>query len=155
MSLFLGLVMFVLDRLAKHLINKFVFSDSYVSIISFLDLFNIVNVRNSGVAFGMFSGRNWLFIVFSVLLLTPIILLIYKKWNKFRRIQRYAFCLAAAGGLSNFIDRLMYGAVIDFLDFGVNSLRWPSFNFADSCICVAVILILVDIIYSPTSKIMF
>jgi signal peptidase II len=144
----------MLDRVAKHLINKFVLSSSCINIISFLDLFNIVNVRNSGAAFGMFCGENWLFIVFSVLLLTLIIALIYKKWNKFRRIQKYAFCLVATGGLSNFIDRLLYGAVIDFLDFGINSLRWPSFNFADSCICVAVILFLIDIIHSP-SKIMF
>jgi signal peptidase II len=140
----------MLDRSAKHLINKFVFNDSCINVISFLDLLNIVNVRNSGAAFGIFRGGNWLFIVFSVLILTSIIVLIYKKWNKFRRIQRYAFCLVATGGLSNFIDRLLYGAVIDFLDFGINSLRWPSFNFADSCICVAVILFSIDFIHSPS-----
>jgi len=148
LPLFLSVVMLLLDQLTKFLVNKFILNDSCVRVISSLCLLNIVNVRNSGMTFGLLRGGNCWFVFFSILFLSPTIIWIYKKWDKFHGIQRYAFCLIVAGGLSNFIDRLMYSAVIDFLDVGINSLRWPSFNLADSCICVAVILILFDNISS-------
>jgi signal peptidase II len=70
-----------------------------------------------------------------------------KNWSKIHEIQRYAFCLVITGGFGNLIDRVLRGAVVDFLDFGINSLRWPAFNIADSCICIAMALILIDILF--------
>jgi signal peptidase II len=45
------------------------------------------------------------------------------------------------------MDRFFRGFVVDFLDFGVNSLRWPSFNMADSFICIAMFLIAIDLLF--------
>jgi signal peptidase II len=72
---------------------------------------------------------------------------IYRNKEKFDNLQKYAFCLVIFGGFSNLMDRFFRGFVVDFLDFGVNFLRWPSFNVADSCICVAMFLIVIDLLF--------
>jgi len=56
--------------------------------------------------------------------------------------------LIIGGALGNVIDRYIYGAVIDFLDFHINEYHWPAFNFADSCIAIGAILLLVDSLFS-------
>jgi signal peptidase II len=87
------------------------------------------------------------------LFLTALLGWLYKNWNKLRKIQIHAFCLIISGGLGNLTDRLLRGAVVDFLDFGINSLRWPAFNVADSCIFIAEVLILADILISGRQKV--
>ncbi|MDR0800870.1 MAG: signal peptidase II [Endomicrobium sp.] len=149
----IGIIMFILDQLTKILVDKFISYASSVNIISFLDFFNIVNVHNTGAAFSIFRGRNSFFALIVFLFLTVLSGWLYKNWNKLHKIQIYAFCLIISGGLGNLTDRLLRGAVVDFLDFGINSLRWPAFNVADSCIFIASVLILADILVSGRQKV--
>jgi len=142
----IGIIMFTLDQLTKILVDKFVSHASSVNVISFLDFFNIVNVHNTGVAFSIFRGRNSFFALIVFLFLTALSGWVCKNWNRLHKIQIYAFYLIISGGLGNLTDRLLRGAVVDFLDFGINSLRWPAFNIADSCIFIAGILIFADIL---------
>lgn len=144
--LLIGIIALILDQLTKTLVDKFIDYASSVNVISFLDFFNIVNIRNTGVSFSMFQGRNSLFALMVFLFLPAVSIWLYKNWNKIRKVQRYAFCLVISGGLGNLIDRLLRGAVVDFLDFGINSLRWPAFNVADSCVFIAAVIIFVDIL---------
>lgn len=144
--LLVGIIALILDQLTKTLVDKFIDYASSVNVISFLDFFNIVNIRNTGASFSMFQGRNSLFALMVFLFLLAVSIWLYKNWNKIRKVQRYAFCLVISGGLGNLIDRLLRGAVVDFLDFGINSLRWPAFNVADSCIFIAAVIIFVDIL---------
>jgi signal peptidase II len=134
-------------------VDKFVSYASSVNVISFLNFFNIVNVHNTGAAFSIFRGRNSFFVPIVFLFLTALSGWLYKNWNKLRKIQIYSFHLIISGGLGNLTDRLLRGAVVDFLDFGINSLRWPAFNVADSCIFVAAILILADILVYGRQKV--
>jgi signal peptidase II len=154
MPILIGILMFILDQLTKILVDKFVSYASSVNVISFLGFFNIVNVHNTGAAFSIFCGRNSFFVLISFLFLTALSGWLYKNWNKLHKIQVYAFYLIISGGLGNLTDRLLRGAVVDFLDFGINSLRWPAFNVADSCIFIAAILILADILVSDRQKVL-
>jgi signal peptidase II len=149
----IGIIMFVLDQLTKKLVDKFINHASSVNVISFFDFFNIVNVHNTGAAFSIFDGRNTFFALIVFLFLTALSIWFYKNYNKLHKIQIYAFYLIISGGLGNLTDRLLRGAVVDFLDFGINSLRWPAFNVADSCIFIAAVLILVDILVSGRQKV--
>ncbi|MDR2860645.1 MAG: signal peptidase II [Elusimicrobiota bacterium] len=142
----IGIIMFILDQFTKILVDKFVSYASSVNVISFLGFFNIVNVHNTGVAFSIFSGRNSFLALSMFLFLTALSGWVYKSWKSLRKIQIYAFYLIISGGLGNLTDRLLRGAVVDFLDFGINSLRWPAFNVADSCIFIAGVLILADVL---------
>ncbi|MDR1511622.1 MAG: signal peptidase II [Endomicrobium sp.] len=139
--IFFSAIVLITDQFTKLLVDKFVDYASCINIIPFFNLFNITNIRNTGIVWGILKGKNLLFsfVIFSFLVIVS--LWFHKNLTKMHKTQRYAFCLIISGGLGNLMDRLLYGGVVDFLDFGINHLRWPSFNIADSCICVAVILV--------------
>jgi signal peptidase II len=149
----IAIIVFILDQLTKILVGRFVSYASSINVISFLNFFNIVNVHNTGMAFSIFRDRNSFFLFIVFLFLTALSGWFYKNWNKLHKIQVYAFWLIISGGVGNLTDRLLRGAVVDFLDFGINSLRWPAFNVADSCIFIAGVLILVDILISGRQKV--
>jgi signal peptidase II len=142
--LIVGIILLALDQLTKYIVGTFVSFGSVLNVVSQFNFFNVTNVRNTGTAFSMFQGRNISFSIAIFFVLSVLSFWLYKNWRKIGRMQQYSFCLIIAGGLGNLIDRLFRGAVVDFLDFGISSLRWPSFNIADSCICIAVCLIFSD-----------
>ncbi|MDR3124767.1 MAG: signal peptidase II [Endomicrobium sp.] len=142
----LCMVLLVIDQSTKYLVSTFINYGHFVNIISFFDFFNIVNIRNTGTAFSMFQGQNFIFSLIIFVALTFMVMFFCKSWNKMNRIWQYSCCLILSGGVGNLIDRIFRGAVVDFLDFGIASLRWPSFNIADSCIFIAVCILLFDIL---------
>ncbi len=142
----LAVILVAADQITKFFADTFVRYGSSVSVVPFFDFFNITNVRNTGAAFSMFQGRNVLFLIVIIVFLTVVGIWLSKNHKQLSALQKYAFALILAGGAGNLIDRIFRGAVVDFLDFGVNNLRWPSFNIADSCICIAAALIFLDLI---------
>ncbi|MCL2335384.1 MAG: signal peptidase II [Endomicrobia bacterium] len=138
----------VLDQLTKYLASAFIAYGGHVKIIPLFNFFNLTNVGNTGAAFSSFQGKNAAFIIFVAVFLVAVSVWLYKNKNKLNTLQKYAFCMIIAGGTGNLIDRIFRGAVVDFLDFGINNLRWPSFNVADSSICIAAALIVIDIFRS-------
>lgn len=141
----LSFCLLIADQIAKYLVDSSVAYGSSVNVISYFDIFNITNVRNTGVAFSFFQGRNLFFSVFTAAVLLFFCVWLYKNRNAVSRLQQYAFCLVISGGTGNLVDRIFRGAVVDFFDFGINSLRWPAFNVADSCICAGAFLIIMDL----------
>ncbi|MDR1523103.1 MAG: signal peptidase II [Endomicrobium sp.] len=149
----LGLILLVLDQFTKYLVSTVISYGHFVTMISFFDFFNIVNIRNTGTAFSMFQGQNFIFSVGIFIILSLITIFFYRSWNKMSKIWQYSFCLIISGGIGNLVDRIFRGAVVDFLDFGIGSLRWPSFNIADSCIFIASCLIIFDILVLNKQKV--
>jgi signal peptidase II len=145
--LIVGVFALILDQLTKCLVVKYVSYGSVVNIIPMFEFFNITNVHNTGMAFSMLQGRNFLFSLFIFAILSFLAVWLYRNHKKLNNLQKYAFCLAIFGGLANLVDRFFRGAVVDFLDFGINSLRWPSFNIADSCVCIGTFLIIVNLLF--------
>jgi signal peptidase II len=137
--------LFVVDQLTKRLVVEFVDYGHSVAVIKTKSFFNIVNISNSGAAFSILQDRNVLFSILISSFLVFIIFYIYKNRSRLSKLQKYSYCFIASCWLGNRYDRLARGAVVDFLDFGINSLRWPAFNIADSCICVAVGLLFIDL----------
>lgn len=125
--------------------------------------FNLVRVHNQGVAFGLGNGTAWapvVFLLVPVAALAALTLLWRRGWFA-DGPARLAVALLAGGILGNLTDRLVqgflldevraapwwtrlaHGYVVDFLDFTIPlvNYRWPAFNVADSCICVAAALL--------------
>ena len=98
---------------------------------------NFQPVRNYGAAFGMLTGRQALLGVL-VLLLCAAILVLLLRFPRMAGTARVGLWLVFAGGLSNLYDRLRYGYVIDFLEFGF--IRFPVFNVADICVVAGCML---------------
>jgi len=141
--LFLSLPLYALDQWTKHLVLRFVSPEEPRIIIS--NFFHLVNVTNTGAAFGSFRNNNTFFIVISsIALLIVVGLLMRRRSLDFWRDASLALLLA--GILGNLTDRLLYGHVIDFLLFDLHvrfAHPWPAFNIADSCISIAVVLFVI------------
>jgi signal peptidase II len=112
--------------------------------------FNIVHVRNRGVAFGFLSTLdpawvNPLLIVATVLAVGAVLAYIYHLPGK--GPAPCGLGLILGGAIGNLIDRARLGYVVDFLDVHWRQLHWPAFNLADIGITVGIILLLLDMIF--------
>lgn len=141
-GLALFLPVLVLDQLSKWLVLRALDPLDPVAVTPF---FNLVLVWNRGVTFGMFREAG----AWGPWLLTAAALaiggfLVYWLRRETRPLARIALWLVLAGAVGNVIDRVRFGAVVDFLDFHVSGYHWPAFNVADSAIVIGAGLILLD-----------
>lgn len=103
------------------------------------NIFMLSYVENSGVAFGIKVGSVWTFIIVNVIVLGIIITFMKSQLSELNNKTVLIFSLVLAGGISNLIDRIFRGYVIDFLDI-TPLINFPVFNFADIMIVVAVLI---------------
>ena len=135
----LSLPLYALDQFTKYLVQRFLDPDQppRVVVAGFLHL---VNVTNTGAAFGSFKNNNTFFIVISCVALLFVVSLLVRR-RSLDVWRDVSLALLLAGILGNLTDRLLYGHVIDFLLFDLHvplAHPWPAFNVADSCISIAV-----------------
>jgi signal peptidase II len=110
-------------------------------VTAFLDL---VLTCNSGVSFGMLNRTGLSAPVFSLAAAVIVIVLLFWLRRARNGFLGFAIGLIIGGAVGNVIDRLRFGAVIDFLYFHAGTWYWPAFNLADSAICLGVAAMLVD-----------
>ena len=139
----LSLPLYALDQITKHLVMRSVDPEQPHEVIP--RFLHLVNVTNTGAAFGSFRNNNGFFIVISCLALLIVLSLLLRRRS--HDVWRdVSLALLLAGILGNLTDRLLYGHVIDFLLFNLHvpfADPFPAFNVADSCICVAVIFFII------------
>lgn len=138
--------MVVLDQLVKIYIHANFSLGESVPVIK--DIFHITYVRNTGAAFGIFREMPALFRDAFFLSMPPIamiiILMMLRSVENHDRWQIFSLSLIFGGAIGNYIDRLRFGYVIDFLDFHWKDVwSYPAFNIADSAIVGGVCLLLV------------
>lgn len=138
-------VIVALDQMVKLYIHThFNVGDTLMVVQNY---FNITYVRNTGAAFGILRDSWESFRSLFFLLMPPvamvIIIAILRGVANSDRWQVLALSLIFGGAVGNYIDRLRFGYVIDFLDFHLRDIySWPSFNVADSAIVTGVGLLL-------------
>jgi signal peptidase II len=133
------IAVFLSDRILKSLVfENFSLGDSYPVLRGVL---HITPVRNSGIAFGLFSNLdNIVFICAAVFVLFFMLYILIAKRPK-SILLLLGFSLIFSGAVGNLTDRVIYGYVFDFIDLRV----WPVFNLADSAITIGAGLILLYI----------
>jgi signal peptidase II len=149
--LFLSLPLYALDQLTKQIVLRFISPDEQRVLVA--DFFSLVNVPNTGAAFGSFRGNNTFFIAISCVALVVVLGLLLRARTP-DRWRDLSLALLLAGILGNLTDRLLYGHVIDFLLFDLHipyAHPWPAFNVADSCISVAVVLFVIHSFWKQKS----
>lgn len=145
LSVWLGLstLVLLLDQLSKIAIVKtFQFGESR----PLTEFFNLVLVYNKGAAFSFLAQaggwQRWFFTGLGV------VAALFMLWLLKRHAGQKMFCFAIAlilgGAIGNVIDRVVYGHVVDFLDFYIGAWHWPAFNVADSAITVGAVLLVLD-----------
>lgn len=111
--------------------------------LEILPFLNIVKSWNRGVAFGFFhNAPDFISTLFLILIpIVLVVLIVLAKKSDLR--DKILYGAIFGGGLGNWLDRLVFGAVFDFIDLHIGDLHWPSFNLADLAISVALILLLI------------
>ena len=108
--------------------------------------FNWVLTFNSGAAFSFLSDaggwQRWFFTVLALIVSAWIVTLLRRHTSEFR--LSLALTLVLGGALGNVIDRLRFGAVVDFIQWHVAGYYWPAFNVADSAITIGAVLLVWD-----------
>lgn len=125
-----AIAVFILDRITKLLVTKYIPLNTSID----FPIVSISHVLNTGTAFGLFRNASWFFIIFAAAVSVFLIL----KHKTFAEKMQPLLGLILGGALGNLLDRLLYGAVIDFIDFHF----WPAFNIADSAVTIAIVLLL-------------
>jgi len=141
---FISLPLYFLDQLTKaYVLWSITYGGDRDVIPGF---FKLVHVTNTGAAFGSFKGNNMFFVVLSTLALFFVVVLLLRRNRVPDAWRDVSLALLLAGVLGNLTDRLLYGHVIDFLNFNFHIPHadpWPAFNVADSCICIAVVFFII------------
>ncbi|MFT6077779.1 MAG: signal peptidase II [Rickettsiales bacterium] len=134
-----------LDLYSKDVAFRFIDSfDLEYPQIAIFDFFNLVKVWNSGVSFGMFNDLDGgKYIILGINFAIMIVLLVWLWRNKITYLT-IAISLVIGGAIGNIVDRIINGAVADFLDFHVAGYHWPAFNLADSAVFLGVALLLLE-----------
>lgn len=129
------LLVIALDQITKYLVAHYINPLESIEIFPFL---HIVSIRNVSAAFGMFRnfGSSFFIGISFVAIVFVLWLLIKSSYNYF------GLSLVLGGAIGNLIDRVLYGKVIDFIDFSVGNFHWPAFNVADSSLTIGIIIIL-------------
>lgn len=135
-----SLLIIILDQIIKFVVIQNM--ELYSSITIIKNFFNITYVQNIGAAFSILSGNVVFLSLISLIVLVAIYIYLSKK-KSFNKIQTIAYSMLIGGIVGNMIDRIFRGFVIDYLDFSILKYNFPVFNFADICIVVSAIILLI------------
>ena len=139
----LALIVLIADQFTKVLILGFYQLGAATPVTSF---FNVVRVHNSGAAFSFLNDasgwQRWFFTVLGLLAATLIVWLLRSHGGQ--RLFSFALACILGGAIGNVLDRMLYGYVIDFLDFHWRHWHFPAFNVADSAITIGAACLILD-----------
>lgn len=139
-----GLLVFIvlLDQISKFIVDRTMPLNHSIPVIE--NLFSLTYIRNTGAAFGILAGSHAAFrlpfLIFFSLLAIAFIVMMLRRLQESERGLMIALTFILGGAIGNLVDRVVYGEVIDFLDFYWSRFHWPAFNFADSFITVGVMI---------------
>ena len=143
------LLFFFIDFFIKRIVVKNMEPLQSIKVIS--KFFSITYAQNSGAAWSMFSNGTTFLAILSVVAFLFLGTYI-NKMKDIKRIHIVGFSLLLGGILGNFIDRVLYGYVIDYLDFTIFGYDYPIFNFADMGIVVGAIILMIGSVYYDHKK---
>jgi signal peptidase II len=144
-GLTIALAVIAVDQASKAWIVSFFLERSGEPVAVLTPFFNFVLTGNRGMSFGLFNTNAAMnTAVFTVLATVIVIALIVWLRRAQNPVIRLAIGMIIGGAIGNVIDRLVRGAVVDFLDFHLGNWHWYAFNIADAAICLGVIGLLLD-----------
>ena len=134
----IGLLVLVADQLSKIWIRTNLLEGHYLFQVGF---FRIIHIHNTGAAFGLFRDQSLALTIVAIIAITIILVYTFVGYRHLpwldSKLGKVALGLILGGTVGNLIDRLRFGYVTDFIDFGF----WPAFNIADSAVTIGVIII--------------
>lgn len=143
------LIIIALDQISKDAALDFTRISLKVEINKYL---NFVHVWNKGISFGLFNQfKNSSYIFLSISSIITFILIFWlMQSGKFATY--FPLSLVIGGAISNIIDRIRHGAVVDFIELHIETYFWPAFNLADSFICIGVFFLIIDSVFEEVER---
>jgi len=145
----ISIICILIDQISKLIITSNFKLNESIGLIA--DFFSLTYVRNEGAAWSIFSGNRLFLILIGIVAITLICSFLIKN-KTLKKIEVFSYGLLLGGIAGNLIDRIIFGYVIDFLDFLILGYNFPVFNLADTFIVVSVFLIIVDIVRGETHE---
>ena len=146
---FISIIVVVLDQITKLAVRySFEYGVPHKIIGNWVRL---TYIENPGMAFGIQVGGQPFFTVFAVIATVIIFVYILKARDE-KMSVRSALGMILGGAIGNLIDRFLYGKVVDFVDIGFGTIRWPIFNVADSAVTVGMMILIVFVVFDKSSK---
>jgi len=150
-----ALCIIVLDQISKFAVDRHI--QSYESIPVISGFFNLVHVRNRGMAFGILNRPGYdfsfYFLVAATIGAIALLLYWYTRLKDKNRMLVIGLSFILGGAVGNLSDRLRLREVIDFLDFHIGLYHWPAFNVADSAITVGTFWVAINLLFQrPVSS---
>jgi signal peptidase II len=147
---FVGLAVGILiaDQLAKAWLTSFLAPGESVRVLG--DLVRLVHGRNAGGLFGLLQGQAVPFALVSMVVVALIVGYHARSGRSF--YLSVTLGLLLGGALGNLLDRLRLGYVVDFVDAGIGTVRWYTFNVADAAISFAILLLLAATIWPSVAR---
>lgn len=150
-----GIILFgiILDQVTKILAVSYLQPKGSVKVIN--NFFSLTYVENDGGAWGIFSGKMWMFYIITLFAI-GIFVYMMKDFNlKTNTVYSIAMSLIITGTLGNFIDRVFRKFVVDFIEIDLFSYKsFPVFNIADICLSIGVALLLIDILFGKSGHLL-
>ena len=136
------------DIVTKNLVFNYIDLYDFIPILFFLEL---THIHNFGVSFGLLSGivAPWILILIGLLVVGFIT---YLMFNSNDLLEKWGLFIIISGAISNIIDRIINGYVIDFIYLHISNYYWPAFNFADIYITFGIIMILIKLVQEMIYK---
>ena len=135
-----SLIFVIIDQVIKIIVKNNIVLNTDIKVID--NFFYLSHVHNDGAAFSMFSG-NIIFLILITIIALVAIYMIFIKDKKLSNIYIVLISMLIGGILGNFIDRIIYNYVIDYISFIIFGYYFPVFNFADICIVISIISIVI------------
>ncbi|MBD2802559.1 signal peptidase II [Xenorhabdus sp. M] len=150
--LWLVAVVLILDLGSKYLVLQ---NFSLYESIPLMPYFNLTYAQNLGAAFSFLADKGgwqrWFFALVATVITLVLMVMMYRSSAR-QKLSNIAYALVIGGALGNLFDRLVHGFVVDFIDFYVGEWHWPTFNIADSAICIGATLIIIESFIGPNDK---
>jgi signal peptidase II len=150
--LVLSLALFVLDQWVKQLV---VANMQYLESIEVMPFFNLFYVHNYGAAFSILSDQagwqRW-FLTIVTSLISIGLLVWLSRLNQQQKLLCFGLAMVLGGALGNLYDRVVFGYVIDYIDWYVNDYHWPAFNIADAAISIGAVALIIDSFKNPNGE---
>ena len=130
------------DIVTKNFVFNYIDLYDFIPILFFLEL---THIHNFGVSFGLLSGivAPWILILIGLLVVGFIT---YLMFNSKDLLEKWGLFIIISGAISNIIDRIINGYVIDFIYLHISNFYWPAFNFADIYISIGILMVIINII---------
>lgn len=147
--LFFGILLLIADQALKIIItDKFAVGRNFLLIKNLL-YFNLVH--NEGAAFGLFQGGR-IFLIIIAIFAVVLICFMANGDEALTGKSIFAYSLLIGGIMGNMVDRIIHGYVIDYISISIGKFSFPVFNFADICITLSILILIVSTIIGDAFK---